>query len=402
MDRYLLDGSGQCTSCENSCVTSDCVTCDSCKKAFHAICPSAPTKEDYACSTSFLRLWHLSSTKDNFKWYCDKCLTNMETISNASLEAQFHSLVEKVTELTSEVRQLKKQSANHTPVSDQSPELPAVTYGGSWADPKSVQNLRSSLLIKPVSTENGAKNTPVSLESIRKIVVENNIPVSKVGVSANGETFVHCPSTAARDKLQPLLETDLPSQTVVSLKEKLPSISIVGITGEISKETLINDICNQNSYVNDLVKEGHTFKILFIKPPSDGYSNYQVVARLSPSIRDAISAHHNRLYIGLESCRVYDRFYVKRCNKCNCFGHYKAHCSNKVTCGYCTSESHESEQCPLKNSKDCTLFSCINCKRNGLPHEGHSAFWYNCPSYIVAQKKMQSTIPYYDSIKNKT
>ena len=395
----MLGLSGKCTSCENDVSQSDAITCFSCKSVYHAVCPSAPTKQDYACTPSFLKSWNSNSTKENFKWYCNGCLTNLESATCTSMETQFLNLVQQVKALTAEVRDLK-QSVQGTSQNEEQVTFPPVSYGGAWSNQNNVQNLRASLVIKPVTKENVANTTAINMESIRKLVVDNSIPVSKIGVSKSGNTFIHCPSTAARDKLQPLLENDLPNKTVISLKEKLPSVSIVGVTEDISKEDLVTEICNQNSYIGDLIKDGHTMQILFMKPPSEGYSNYQVVARVSPIIRDAISAHRNKIYIGLESCKVYDRFYVKRCNKCNCFGHYKAQCQNSSSCGYCASEDHESNGCSLKNSSDHTKFSCINCKKAGLPHEGHSAFWHNCPTYKNEQKKMQSTIPYYDRVKN--
>ena len=126
------------------------------------------------------------------------------------------------------------------------------------------------------------KKDKVNLESIRKIVVDNNIPVAKVGVSTSGNTFVHCPSAAAKDKLQPVLESEIPNQMVHSLKEKFPSISIVGITEEIIKEDLLTRLRQQNNYVNELMDQGHTFKVLFMKPPTGKYTNSHVVALVSP------------------------------------------------------------------------------------------------------------------------
>ena len=107
---------------------------------------------------------------------------------------------------------------------------------------------------------------------------------------------------------------------------------------------------------------------------------------------------HNRVYFGLSSCRVFDRFYVKRCNQCQEFGHYKDTCNNPVTCAYC-GEGHSSESCHLKECTDASKFSCANCKKADKEHSGHTAFAFNCPSYIAAQKRLRSTIPYYDSVK---
>ena len=155
----------------------------------------------------------------------------------------------------------------------------------------------------------------------------------------------------------------------------------------------------QNKQVKELMNNGHTFKILFIKTPHGKFMHHQVVALVSPEIREVISAHGNRLYIGLISAKVYDQFYVKCCIKCNCFGHYKADCDKPTACGFCSSEEHESESCQKKTSDNHSVFKCVNCKRVGLVFEGHSASWSKCPAYVIAQKKMQSTIPYYEGLK---
>ena len=94
--------------------------------------------------------------------------------------------------------------------------------------------------------------------------------------------------------------------------------------------------------------------------------------------------------------RVYDRFFVKHCNKCQEFGHYKENCTKADVCGYCSGD-HPSEECKHKDSTDLTVLKCANCKANNMECSGHSTFWSKCPSYIIAQKRLKSTVPYYDN-----
>ena len=136
-----------------------------------------------------------------------------------------------------------------------------------------------------------------------------------------------------------------------------------------------------------------------MKPPNDNYDNFQIVARVSPQIRDAINAHWNRLFIGATSVRVYDRFYVKRCNRCNKFGHYMDKCSEpSPSCGICSAVDHESETCSHK--ADTSRHRCINCKRASQSHTGHNATSRTCPAYITAQKKLKGNTPYYQGARN--
>ena len=137
-----------------------------------------------------------------------------------------------------------------------------------------------------------------------------------------------------------------------------------------------------------------------MKFPDGNYENFQVVARVSTNIRDAIRSDWNRLFIGATSAKVYDRFYVKRCYHCNEFGHYATGCTRVKSCGICSAENdHESKDCPHRTETGTTHLSCINCKKaggaGGTSHRGHAASSPKCPAYKLAQKKLRGNTPYY-------
>ena len=162
----------------------------------------------------------------------------------------------------------------------------------------------------------------------------------------------------------------------------------------------MKEIGIQNPHIQELLDQDHTFKILFVNKPRGDYKHYQVVAYVSPEIRDLIGKHGNRLHIELESVRVYDRFYVKRCNRCNLFGHYKESCDKTISCGLCGAENeHETNDCANNESVTQDQFQCINCRRAGLVGPGHSTSWKKCPAYIIAQRRLRSQIPYYEGLE---
>ena len=134
--------------------------------------------------------------------------------------------------------------------------------------------------------------------------------------------------------------------------------------------------------------------------PRGEYKHYQVVAYVSPEIRDLIGKHGNWLHIRLESVIIYDGFYLKRCNKCNLFGHYKENCDKPISCGLCSAENqHEIQACPTKDTATQDQHQCINCMIAGQSGLGHSASWIKCPAYIAAQRRLRSQIPYYEGLK---
>lgn len=65
---------------------------------------------------------------------------------------------------------------------------------------------------------------------------------------------------------------------------------------------------------------------------------------------------------------------IKRCYKCQAFGHYSNFCKEKQACQNC-GEGHNSSEC--KSDK----VSCINCVKNDESDSSHSANSLECPSY---------------------
>ena len=126
----------------------------------------------------------------------------------------------------------------------------------------------------------------------------------------------------------------------------------------------------------------------------EGRKFHQIVARVSGDIRKAIKKNRDKIFADLTTYRVVDRFYIKRCNKCQKFGHYEKDCENEARCGYCCG-AHSTTDCTENPEKNHELYKCINCKDAGKNPEKHSALWHKCPTYIEMQKKMKKTIPYH-------
>jgi hypothetical protein len=155
-------------------------------------------------------------------------------------------------------------------------------------------------------------------------------------------------------------------------------------------------IKKQNEVIKVLVDDGSHLSVLYTKPPRQGVDKpyHQVVLRCSPDIRRAISNHDNHIFMGKMWHRVVDRFYIRRCNICQTYGHYQDKCPTPATpvCGYCA-EPHLSTACPKKSGAP-RDYSCINCKSRGLDHQGHSTFWFNCCAYKEQQKKLERSIDF--------
>ena len=79
---------------------------------------------------------------------------------------------------------------------------------------------------------------------------------------------------------------------------------------------------------------------------------FQANIRVSNNIRKFLENNGDRLYIGLTSCKIYDHFYIKRCNKCQAFDHYAVNCKSTTSvCLHCVG-NHASDTCSEKCKSD--------------------------------------------------
>ena len=180
-----------------------------------------------------------------------------------------------------------------------------------------------------------------------------------------------CQMKRTEKKLTPLLNDGaFATNTIVPLKSKLPTISILNVKEFSSNGEFIEKVKNQNPKIKQLIDAGSEFSVVYCRKPKETETEdevnkyFQIVVRVSGEIRQAIRSNNNKLYIELESYRVVDRFYIKRCNKCQGFGHYERDCENNERCGYC-SEAHLSNQCTKVEHHDHRNFNCVNCKDAG-------------------------------------
>ena len=381
MASQQIDTNGSCSSCNNEVNEVDTIQCYECKIIFHAVCNEAmsPYCTNKAWLSSFKKL-----KRSNFLFLCDLCLTKKENNQASTINDQISSLTETVNTLVKEFSTFKNQST----------EIPrAEEKEQAWSNSKRVARMKASLCIKP-------KGAPVDLEKVEEVVAANSIQVSKTVVKDNGDVYVELPSIENREKLTPLLsEEAFAGNEVVNVKSKLPSISILNVKHFTTKEEFIEKVKLQNPTIKDLLENGTEFSIVFAKEPKEDANSHrrkfhQVVARVSEDVRQAIKKNNDKIYIDLCAHNVVDRFFVKRCNKCQKFGHYEKDCHEHACCGYCKG-NHLSKDCMDVQEGDSANYKCINCDRGGKESTGHSTHWHKCPTYMELQKKVKKSIPYY-------
>jgi PHD/YefM family antitoxin component YafN of YafNO toxin-antitoxin module len=322
----------------------------------------------------------------NYLFSCDECKTKWEQREASSLKEQMEALATTVTSLVKEFQTCKEENKKENKEEEKEEQEKK-----GWSNIKRVQKMKASLCIKSNGDE-------VDMKKIEEIATKNSIQVTKATVKENGDVYLDLPSKENREKFAPLLNNEgFAEDNIVELKSKSPAISILDVKEYESKEEFIEKIKQQNEKVKQLIDGGSEFKIVYTRPPNKEAQNsiyYQVVARVSEDVRKAIKENRDKLFVGVSSYRVVDRFYIKRCNKCQQYGHYEKDCENAECCGYC-SGPHLSLNCQEVDKNAHEQHKCVNCEKSKKDPTKHSALWYKCPTYLEMQKKLKKTIPYY-------
>ena len=97
MDKYKLDETGTCKSCKSVPVQDEELKCFLCQHVFHGTC-SPP--EEKVGTKGLISQFNKPSTKGNFLFLCDKCLTEFE-MNKAKTENDRLNTVEKSISLVS-------------------------------------------------------------------------------------------------------------------------------------------------------------------------------------------------------------------------------------------------------------------------------------------------------------
>ena len=292
--------------------------------------------------------------------------------------------------------------AHQVPVTTVPTTVPTVTaHQVPWSDPNYTQSLFKEKVLVIKKSETGR-----SLDSalLRKTCVDNGIQVNKSFATSRNETAIVVNSEKAAKILIEKLKITAPDHKVSDLPPKTPTITLVGIPNDIGKDDLKYEIFQQNPIIkklnNDFSDENEgKFSILSISKLKHNNNLSKAIIGISNTIRDYIANGCNdRLYLGNGTCKVYDSFHVKRCFKCQCYGHISEGCSKEIACGYCA-EPHETRNCEIKDSLSLSGSCCTNCKNSEISEHRdnciHPAYSVSCPMFKAEQVKLKQSIPFY-------
>ena len=398
---FIKDGT--CTTCNDVEASQTALACLFCKLEFHAVCRDVDkdrTKTDIICPRTFFNSYrnrHKSTGVDSarfgtFTFVCDVCMTRLEQNSAATTESKVDIIDKRVHDLSQSMENMKKllEKVIDKQNLPEKPEKQPPVVPATFTPEKT--SYRSVLVMSSQNPENKDQDR----QQVDKIIRENSIHADKRYVNRKGEIVVVCPTVTDRENLASKVSEQLPEVKTHQPPDRLPTISVANITESFSEDNLKTLILQAHPDIKTLTTQGETFSVLKVKPQIKNREKYQATIRVSNNIRKIIETQRDRLYIGSFSYKVFDQFHIKRCNKCQGFGHYKSECkSDKTVCGYC-SKNHPSENCSEKEHNN-FLPCCKNCARGKFQDQKHShtAFDRICPSYIAEQQVLRKTINYY-------
>ena len=194
------------------------------------------------------------------------------------------------------------------------------------------------------------------------------------------------PHAKARNEAKTLVgsSADFQNIAVSEPRKMLPKMTLLDVSPSLPDSDIISGIQDKNPKIKGLLDAGHTLTLVFSRV-KDGKK--MAVLKMSPEVRNTIVKSGNRVFLGLTSCRAFDRFWATQCHHCQKFGHTKERCptkSDSPVCGFCAG-SHTSTDCPDKS-----VLKCVNCSLQGNPLEEcrHSASSLDCPIMISERNKV--------------
>ena len=95
-DKFKLDDDGNCGACNKLSLRGESVQCYTCKGLFHVVCESAQGDDKVATKTTISSLLQ-TSTKGNFLFFCDRCLTEMEIRETETETSRANALEKRMT-----------------------------------------------------------------------------------------------------------------------------------------------------------------------------------------------------------------------------------------------------------------------------------------------------------------
>lgn len=309
----------------------------------------------------------IKSSQDEIKASVDelrKLIMNIidkfETVTN-SLD-HLKEIDTKITNLNNNISNIEKNAIPTTIAQHDEIKSHKIRYSDVIKNPV--------LIIKPKNTQQNSETTTSQIK--QSIEDPSAFNVKGIRTVNNGSVVVSCENEDSIERMRTEISSKLGDDYNVTIPMKrLMQLKIFGLSSSYSKEELAAKIQLQNKTFTTDSK----LKVVYMK---DNQTGGNAIIETDESTHNALLSI-GRLYIGWDSCRVYEYGNVLRCYKCQAFHHTAHNCRNGDRCGRC-GENHKSSDCKSEMKK------CINCsifkEQSNLDiQDDHYAWDHNCSVY---------------------
>lgn len=337
-----------CKKC-NKIDNSDAVVCEGvCGGWLHMQCAKISAK-NYKLMTQLANI---------VTWYCDDCKPKIRKILDNGMSDGALELMERIVKVEEgiyeKINKLEKNITSSSRLGNQT-----TSYAEAASTPGTVKGdqrrLKSSnapgIIIKPTDANQTSNETK---KEIKSNINPSNIKaaIKSINDIKHGGIIIKTDTEESNKKL--ILEINKKFKdkyTAYATKKYKPKIKIVGLPNNYTKEELIRDLCNQNSFINETDEIDITYTIQTKK------KTWIIFAEVSGDVFHRLM-DKRYVNVGWDSYPVFEDIYIKQCTKCQQYGHKREKCTmQQPTCKYC-GEQHSGNECNVDGKN----YKCANCE----------------------------------------
>ena len=193
-------------------------------------------------------------------------------------------------------------------------------------------------------------STDLEKTVLQHLTQDKTIQTKSVAYKNNDTLIINCMNEENINSLVNTLGEKLSNNFKIEEDQiKKPKLKVIDIDMENSDDNEIEQDINQRNFSNieDNCKVLHVYK-------NERTNRKCAIIEVTSNIYKYIKDNKSRLFVGHQSCRVYDIINTTPCNKCSRFGHSSKKCENSATCNTCA-EAHVTSKCTSVTKK------CANC-----------------------------------------
>ena len=169
----------------------------------------------------------------------------------------------------------------------------------------------------------------------------------------------------------------------------MPRLKVDGIDNNMSLEEIEYDI-NQRNFIEE--DNGNLYCSVDHVYTNKKNKMKTAIIKVNSTIYSLIRSRKNKIYVGYQSCKVFDDINMKPCYNCARIGHSRKKCKNKATCLRCSGE-HLTKDCDGKANTKCANYVYRNERFEEKRNTEHVATDTEKCEYIknVIQRKIRNT-----------